>query len=123
MAGCLGPFPGFPGGGIDFCARGHRQRRAGGFPGRGGGRAGRMGIIQYWSWGRSASKQVASPRMPAQNPEDAFVLELNDQERDELLHLLEENVQEGTRRSEERRNGERAALRRNLLDKVRMFAA
>ena len=82
-----------------------------------------VGVIQYWSWGRVASKQVVHPHVPTQNPQDEFVLELNDREREELLHLLEDNLPKGEQPSEEKLSGGRTGMRRNLLDKVRMFGA
>ncbi|MBI2807515.1 MAG: hypothetical protein HYX68_21250 [Planctomycetes bacterium] len=84
-----------------------------------------LASFHYLLWGRGFTWMVIRRRpqrdsSPVDNVTpalDDFVIELNDQERKELMSLLENStVQPGT-------DDRNAALRRHLLDKLRMFGA
>jgi hypothetical protein len=91
-----------------------------------------VGLGHYLLWGRVFARQVVREQQRVQDqarglessetePPDEFVLGLNDQERRELLQLLEQSLAATTGVSEEGNNS--TAIRRGLQDKIRMFGA
>ena len=90
-----------------------------------------FGLGQYLLWGRILARAVArqTQRVQAEaqsfeprpkQPPDEFFLELNEQERMELLQLLERSLPAATI---EEGSGDGAAIRRELRDRIRMFGA
>lgn len=84
-----------------------------------------LGLVHYFLWGQSIptrTQTVAPARMRT-----PLVVEIDDSERTELLHLLEGSLHLRTPRDrrevEEEKSPEHAAVRRRLLDKIRMFGA
>jgi len=92
-----------------------------------------LGLGHYLLWGRAFWRGAISERQPVQTqasgrseisetmPPDEFVLGLNNRERTELLRLLEHSLSQANGNRE--RNGEYAAIDRELFDKIRMFGA
>ncbi|HMF19061.1 MAG TPA: hypothetical protein VKE98_17765 [Gemmataceae bacterium] len=76
-----------------------------------------FGLGHYLWWGRPLKSRMSTQSPPVQpaEPADTFVVELTDEERAEPIQLLEQSSAAGMSRS--------AALRRDLLSKLRMFGA
>jgi len=77
-----------------------------------------FGVAHYAVWGQMLSNEVGpEPKAPAANQRVStnLVVEINDQERAELLKLLEQTRNAADPRAR--------AVRSELLDKIRMFGA
>ena len=82
----------------------------------------------YLFWGRFMSRQTgAATAPPAQArqaaPEDEFLLSLTEPERSELLQVLRDSLDSGKPQPGEPEEAKGVAIRRALLDKLRMFGA
>jgi len=83
-----------------------------------------LGLVHFFLWGQSIPTRV---RPVAPTKREPLVVEIDDSERLELLQLLEGSLHLRTpsvrREAEAERSPEHAAVRRRLLDKIRMFGA
>jgi hypothetical protein len=95
-----------------------------------------FGLVQYALWGRALAEDTGASTPEIRGPKacvlktgptDEFSLGLNEQERRELLKILEQSVAEPRRsqppRREDEANKSRMAIRRELLDRLRMYGA
>jgi hypothetical protein len=91
-----------------------------------------LGLGHYLLWGRVFARGAAREMQQVQDqahfsetsetqPPDEFLLGVNDQERRELLQLLEHSLAGTTGGREE--SGDSTVIRRKLQDKVRRFGA
>lgn len=80
-----------------------------------------LGLANYFLWGRRALGQQCTFvfRQAAAAPEDDIVISLSEQERTELLRLLNQTLSAGPAQ----RDTQRTALDRQLAEKLRMFGA
>jgi len=92
-----------------------------------------FGLAHYFVWGRVMTSTPTHLGRSAVTDQPAtsglFVFELNENERLELLQLLEESLPPKNAPSDEpivskeTRDSRKLSLRRNLVDKLRMFGA
>ena len=89
-------------------------------------------LVQYWFWGHALLENVAQQReqteahvrqeREAARPVDKLTLVLNEEERVELMHTLEQSLAESPAAVPSRSSVKKEALR-GLLDKLRGFGA
>jgi hypothetical protein len=81
------------------------------------------GLLHYWLWGRAMSRGTATFMAPSMI-KDTFLVELNDDERVELLSLLKSALQ-GADAVEHapKLNGNSMALRKSLAEKLQRYGA